>query len=286
MPTLLNSPVIEKMVRPGAKFFSGKKLFHGKRAPLKLSSTMWATLSFFFLALLWESLARYSGWSEDIFPGPVKVFLSMWELCLTGIMLKHTVASLFRVTIGFYLAVLFGIPLGILLGRWATAKQILNPLIQFLRPISPLAWIPIAMLWFGIGDKPAIFLIFLSSFFPLVVSTSVAVGSINPVYFQVASNFNLNRFETITKIVIPAVIPAIITALRITITIAWLVVVAAEMIAVQSGLGYLILDSRNALRMDYVMDGMIMIGIIGLYLDTLMRRMGSIESARWGSISR
>jgi NitT/TauT family transport system permease protein len=258
----------------------------GEKKLLKLTSNMWAMISFLFLGLLWESMARYSGWSADIFPGLVKVFLSMWELCSTGILLKHTVASLFRVTIGFYLAVIFGIPLGIILGRWTTARQIINPLVQFLRPISPLAWIPIAMLWFGIGDKPAIFLIFLSSFFPLVVSTTVAVGSINPVYFQVASNFDLNRVETITKIVIPAVIPDIITALRITITIAWLVVVAAEMIAVQSGLGYLILDSRNALRMDYVMDGMIVIGIIGLYLDSLMRKMGNIESARWGSIKR
>ena len=282
----MNSPAAEKS--PGLRFtsLSGKNRLHTKRKPLKLSSTVWAAFSFLFLGLLWESAARYSGWSADIFPGPVRVFISMWELCSTGILLKHTVASLFRVTIGFYLAVIFGIPLGVLLGRWVTGRQILNPLIQFLRPISPLAWIPIAMLWFGIGDKPAVFLIFLASFFPLVVSITAAVSSINPVYFQVASNFNLNRRETIIKIVIPAVVPAIITALRITITIAWLVVVAAEMIAVRSGLGYLILDSRNALRMDYVMDGMIIIGIIGLCLDSLMRRMGKIESARWGLFSR
>jgi NitT/TauT family transport system permease protein len=205
----------------------------------------------------------------------------MVELALDGRLLKHTVASLFRVTLGFYLAMLLGIPLGILIGLLRPVRLFANPIIQFLRPISPLAWIPLAMLWFGIGDPPAVFLIFLSSFFPLVVSTMVAVSHINPVYFQVAANFNFNRSEVLSKIVIPAIVPEVITALRITVMIAWVVVVAAEMIAVQSGLGYLILDARNALRMDHVMDGMIMIGLIGLLLDTLMRRMTRLSFTAW-----
>ncbi len=243
-----------------------------------------SVLAFSIILLLWELTVRFSGWSEHVFPGPSIVIVSLWELIADGTLFKHAVASLFRVTAGFYLAMLFGIPLGIFIGRLETAGHLLNPLIEFLRPISPLAWIPLSMLWFGIGDKPAVFLIFLSSFFPLVVSTAIAVSSINPIYFQVASNFNFSRSEVVMKIVVPAIIPAVVTALRITITIAWLVVVAAEMIAVQSGLGYLILDSRNALRMDYVMDGMIVIGIIGLLLDYIMRRLGRIDSAFWGSV--
>lgn len=210
----------------------------------------------------------------------------MWELASDGTLLKHTVASLFRVTLGFYLAILLGIPLGILIGRIRPVRLFANPMIQFLRPISPLAWIPLAMLWFGIGDPPAIFLIFLSSFFPLVVATAVAVSRINPVYFQVAANFDFSQSEVLTKIVIPAIVPEVITALRITVMIAWVVVVAAEMIAVQSGLGYLILDARNALRMDHVMDGMIIIGLIGLMLDTLMRRMTRLSFASWQSRQR
>ena len=231
----------------------------------------------------WELVVRFSGWSQQVLPGPTRVILGMWQLAADGTLLNHTVASLYRVTVGFYLAMLLGIPLGILIGRLKALRAFVYPLIQFLRPISPLAWIPLAMLWFGIGDKPAIFLIFLSSFFPLVVSTAIAVGTINPVYFQVAANFDFNRIEVITKIVLPAVMPSVITALRITVMIAWVVVVAAEMIAVQSGLGYLILDSRNALRMDYVMDGMIVIGAIGLVLDMIMRRLARIESTAWQS---
>jgi NitT/TauT family transport system permease protein len=243
-------------------------------------------VTFTILLIIWEVCARVSGLSNYILPDPITVVHSLYELLVNGTLVRHTVASLYRVTAGFYLAIIFGIPLGIVLGRLQYARWLINPIIQFLRPISPLAWIPLAMLWFGIGDRPAIFLIFLSSFFPLVVSTTIAVHNINPTYLQVAANFNFNRIETLTKVIFPAITPEIITALRLTITIAWLVVVAAEMIAVQSGLGYLILDARNALRMDYVMDGMIVIGAIGLFLDGLMKRMGQIESAQWGSSAR
>ncbi len=229
-------------------------------------------ITFVAVILIWELTIRISGWSTRVFPTPVTVLQGFYELIRNGTLLKHSVASLYRVTVGFYLAVALGIPLGIIIGQYKPVKMLFNPLIQFLRPISPLAWIPLAMLWFGIGDQPAIFLIFLSSFFSLVVATAIAVESINPIYFQVAANFDFSKSEIVKKIIVPAIIPDVVTALRLTIAIAWLVVVAAEMIAVQSGLGYLILDSRNALRMDYVMVGMIMIGLIGLMLDMIMRR--------------
>lgn len=222
--------------------------------------------------VIWQLIILLGHWERNVFPGPLDVLNSFHELILNGTLLRHSVASLFRVTAGFYLAIFLGLPLGILIGRIHLAFALLNPVIQFLRPISPLAWIPLAMLWFGIGDPPAIFLIFLASFFPLVVSTAIAVHAIDPLYFQVAANFNFSSLEIIYKIIVPAMIPAVITALRISISIAWLVVVAAEMIAVQSGLGYLILDARNALRMDYVMVSMIVIGLIGMLLDFIMSK--------------
>jgi NitT/TauT family transport system permease protein len=240
--------------------------------------------SFIVILAIWSMAASFSTWSASVFPGPIQVSTSMWELINSGALLQHTVASLFRVTVGFYLAILFGVPLGIIVGRVEIIRQFLNPVIQFLRPISPLAWIPLAMLWFGIGDKPAVFLIFLSSFFPLTVSTAAAVSLVNPVYFYVAANFNFSKIELVRKIILPAIMPSVVTALRVSLGIAWLVVVAAEMIAVKSGLGYLILDSRNALRMDYVMNAMIVIGVIGLFLDYLMKRLGRIESVFWGAV--
>lgn len=231
---------------------------------------------------IWYLVATFSGWSSQVFPAPIQVFYSFQELLSDGSLLRHSVASLYRVTIGFILGAILAIPLGILIGCNNLMQKLLSPLIQFLRPISPLAWIPLAMLWFGLGDKPAIFLIFLSSFFPVVVATAIAVKRINPIYFQVSANFNFNRYEVITKVIIPAITPEVVTALRITIAVAWLVVVAAEMIAVQSGLGYLILDSRNALRMDHVMVGMIVIGFIGLLIDLIMLYLIKVECESMG----
>ncbi len=241
-------------------------------------------VSFVVVLLLWELIKRLSGWSEAVFPGPLEAAAGTWELIRNGTLLKHSVASLFRVTVGYYLAVLLGLPLGILLGRWTAGHLMANTLIQFLRPISPLAWIPLAMLWFGIGDKPAVFLIFLASFFPLLVSTITAVHHIKTVYFQVAANFDFSRLETVTKVILPAILPEVLPALRICVGIAWLVVVAAEMIAVKSGLGYLILDSRNALRMDFVLAAMFAIGLIGVLLDRLISQLNKIKSVAWGSV--
>lgn len=245
---------------------------------IMLSRSFWLPVISTLLAILvWEIISQASNLGKHVFPGPIATVGAFTELFSNGAILKHSVASLYRVTVGFYLAALLGIPLGILLGLNKTLSQMADPIVQFLRPISPLAWIPLAMLWLGIGDKPAIFLIFLSSFFSLIMATTVAVKSINPIYFQVAANFNFSRLELLTKVIVPAITPDVITALRLTVAVAWLVVVAAEMIAVQSGLGYLILDSRNALRMDYVMVGMIVIGWIGLSLDLIMQKFSRLK---------
>lgn len=245
----------------------------------------YSIISFTLVLVAWELAARLAGWSAQVFPGPVTVAQGAIELIMNGKLFADSVASLFRVTIGFDLAILTGIPLGIILGRMTRLSKFISPLIQFLRPISPLAWIPLAMLWFGIGEQPAVFLIFLACFFPMVTATVIAVHAIKPIYFQVAANFGFSRREVLFKVIFPAILPDIVTALRMTIGIAWLVVVAAEMIAVQSGLGYLILDSRNALRMDYVMVGMVAIGIIGLMLDYMMRILSDIDEVKWRKLA-
>jgi NitT/TauT family transport system permease protein len=194
---------------------------------------------------------------------------------------RYSVASLFRVTVGFYLAILVAVPLGILLGRIQRVNRFVNPVIQFLRPVSPLAWIPFAMLWFGIGDRPALFIIFIGSVFPLLLSTIKASASIHPMYFQVAANLQLGLLETLRFLILPAVLPQIVLALRVSLGVAWLVVVAAEMIAVKSGLGYLVIDARNALRMDHVVVAILTIGAIGLVLDSIMTRLERLQSVRW-----
>jgi NitT/TauT family transport system permease protein len=230
---------------------------------------------------LWDGAVLLS--NSDIFPRPYQVFLGIAELIQRGVLLKYVVASLFRVSIGFTLAVVVGVPFGLLLGWFRPAFLAFNPLIQILRPISPIAWIPIAILWFHVDDRAPIFLIFLSSVFPITVTSIAAVQNIQPVYLRAAQNFGLGRFDLFRKVIFPACLPQIITSLRISLGIAWLVVVAAEMIAVNSGLGYLIIDARNAgKRYDLVVAGMLMIGSIGLILDSLIRRLERFEEVKWG----
>jgi NitT/TauT family transport system permease protein len=216
-------------------------------------------------------------------PGPLASLAAIGELARRGLLLKYIVASLFRVTWGYLGAVMIGIPAGVALGLSRRGESALNPFLQILRPISPLAWIPIAILWFGVGDISAIFLIFLASLFPLVLTAMQAVHNIENVHLRAGSNFGLTRAQLIRTVIIPAILPQLIVGMRITLGIAWLVVVAAEMIAVNSGLGFLIIDARNAgNRYDLVVAGMILIGAIGVVLDFVMRQAERLDFVRWG----
>jgi len=237
-----------------------------------------------FLAA-WHFLVRISG--SDLFPTPLEVTRGLIELIEKGLLLKYIVASLFRVTWGFALAVLIGIPVGLLLGWYGRAFDAFNPMLQIFRPISPIAWIPVAILWFGVSDAAPVFLIFLASVFPITVSAIAAVQNMQPVYLRAAQNFGLSKMQLFRRVIFPSCVPQIITGIRIALGVAWLVVVAAEMIAVNSGLGYLIIDARNAgKRYDLVVAGMVMIGLIGLVLDLLVRQLEKFDEVKWGYANR
>jgi NitT/TauT family transport system permease protein len=217
-----------------------------------------------------------------IFPTPWQVVTGTVELAHDGTLWDDIGASLMRVATGFLLAVAIAVPLGLWMGWVKGAFSTLNPLFQMLRPISPIAWIPIAILWFGVGNESPIFLIFISSVFPMVVQTTAGVHTIERRYLRAAENFGVSRYTLFRRVIIPAVLPQIIVGMRIGLGVAWLVVVAAEMIALRSGLGYLIIDSRNAgNRYDLVIGGMVIIGLIGLSLDGLMRLLEGLRSVRW-----
>jgi len=233
----------------------------------------------------WHYAVRWSG--SDIFPTPREVLAGTAELARKGVLLKYIVASLFRVSCGYMLAVVVGIPAGLLMGWFGRARAAFNPALQVLRPISPIAWIPVAILWFGVSDLAPIFLIFLASLFPITTSAMAAVQNIQINYIRAARNFGIGGLQLFKKVVFPASLPQILTGLRLALGIAWLVVVAAEMIAVNSGLGYLIIDARNAgKRYDLVVAGMALIGLIGLGLDWLVRRMETLDEVRWGLSGR
>ncbi len=231
------------------------------------------------IAVWWMVVAKTQ---SAIFPTPLQVVTGTMELVEDGSLWEHIGSSLMRVGAGFLLAVVVAIPLGLWMGRVDSAYITLNPIFQILRPISPIAWIPLAILWFGVGNASPIFLIFIASVFPMIVQTAAGVHTIEQRYLRAAENFGVSRHKLFTQVIIPAVLPEMIVGMRISLGVAWLVVVAAEMIALRSGLGYLIMDSRNAgNRYDLVIAGMIIIGIIGLMLDGFMRLLEGLKSVRW-----
>ena len=233
------------------------------------------------LVAIWQLSVRDTG--TRIFPGPLDVVRGVRQLFSQGILFAYVRDSLFRVLSGYFAAVILGIPVGILLSWYPLLADAFNPVIQLMRPISPLAWMPLAIIWFGVSNAAPIFLIFLASFFTIVVATMSGVRNLPVMYMQAGRNFGLTPMQMMRRVVLPAILPRVLTGLRIALGIAWLVVVAAEMIAVDSGLGYLIIDSRNAgKRYDLVVAGMLLIGLIGLGLDVLVRRTERLRSVRWG----
>jgi len=241
----------------------------------------WPALVSLLLLLVWQGCVQWTG--TKIFPSPLDVGKGMVQLIRAHVLWADIGDSLRRVAIGFGSAAILGIPLGLTFGWYVVANQVVNPVVQILRPISPIAWIPVAIIFFGVGDNAAIFLIFLGAFFPIMVSCADAVSNVPSVFRRAGRNFGFSPSQLLARVIFPAALPRIIAGLRIALGIAWLVVVAAEMVAVESGLGYLVIDSRNSgKRYDLVVAAMLLIGVIGLLLDFGFRRLQNIRSVRWG----
>jgi NitT/TauT family transport system permease protein len=236
------------------------------------------------LALLlggWVLAVRWTG--TRVFPTPQLVLDAVLGMVRSGLLLQYTTDSLLRVGMGFGLAVVVGFGLGMMMGLYPAVATALGPVVQFLRPISPLAWVPIAILFFGVGDGAAVSLIFLAACLPLALHTTGAVGQVPAIYLNAGRNFGLSPPRLFFRVLLPAAMPQLLVGLRVSLWVAWQVVVAAEMIAVDSGLGYMIVDARNAgKRYDLVVAGMLLIGSVGLLLDMGIRKMESLRWVRWG----
>lgn len=231
---------------------------------------------------IWTLVWASGMFHESALPSPLAVLRAFGLELRTARLANDLVVSLFRVSCGFSIAVAAGVPTGLWLGQRLAARTALLPLINFFRNLSPLAWMPFAILWFGVGDAAAIFLIFLAAYFPVALATMAAVGSIPAVYFRVARAYGLKGMEKLTKVTLPAIMPQVITTLRVTAGLAWLIVVAAEMVAGRDGLGFAVIDSRNGLRTDLLIVQMITIGLIGVAMDRVLMRLTRIPSVQWG----
>ena len=249
--------------------------------PARWEHVVWPLLALAVLLMVWHFAVAWSG--TKVFPPASRVWRGVLEIAHKGLLWRDIVDSLWRVGAGFGLAVLVGVPMGLVLGWFRPSAQIVNPTLEMLRPISPLAWIPLAIVFFGVGNKPAVFLIFLGALFPIVVACMNGVATVPVVFRQAGRNFGLSSAELVRRVVLPASLPQILVGLRLAFGVAWLVVVAAEMVAVNSGLGYLVIDSRNAgNRYDLVVAAMLLIGVLGLALDSVFRQCERLRWVRWG----
>jgi NitT/TauT family transport system permease protein len=228
-----------------------------------------------FVILLWEiATGVLHIFKPIILPSPDSVLLAALDLAGTGQLFEDAGWSLLRVLLGFAVAAIVAVPVGVIMGWSRVASYIVDPVVEIMRPIPPIAWIGLAILWFGLGLNSAIFLVFIGAFFPILLNTISGVRNVDKKLIEVAYTFGARDFEILRKVVIPAALPTIYTGLRVGMGIGWMCVVAAEMINPQHGLGDLILSSSSFLRTDRVMVGMISIGILGLIINVLFQIAG------------
>ena len=240
---------------------------------------------FVILIIIWQLIISFGNYSKALFPSPQGVIKAFVELVSNGVLFEDIRNSMIRFAIGYFISVVLGITLGLILGWFRNIWGFINPIVQLLRPISPMAWLPFIVLWFGIGDLPAVAIIFIAAFFPILLSTVAAVGNVDQTYLKVAKNFGIKQPQVLTKIILPAAFPSIATGLHLALGTAWVFLVAGEMVGAQSGLGFLIIDARNNLRADMLMAAMVVIGVLGLLLDSLIRLLEKWISSRWGIVS-
>lgn len=219
---------------------------------------------------LWQFFATVGWINPVLLPSPERLLFAAWELFAEGVLVEHTIASLWRVLVGFLLAGLAGIAFGVVLGWSPVLSDLIRPIVESLRPIPPIAWTPIAILWFGVGNAPSYFLVFIGAVFPVFVNTFSAVRNIDRTQINAALCLGAGPGILIRDILIPASLPIIFPGLRIALGVGWMCVVAAELIAAQSGLGYMIQQNRVLLQTQNVVTGMITIGLVGFAMSALM----------------
>jgi len=223
--------------------------------------------------VVWAILTTFTGLIPSYFlPSPSEVFESFESLLMNGQLFSDTSLTLMRVVLGLAVSALIGIPLGILMGWSKTFKDLSSLLMGILRPIPPIAWIPFAILWFGVGLESAIFIIFVGSVFPILINTMDGVKRVDKVLLESAYTLGASPSQALRKVVIPASLPSIITGLKVGVGVGLMCTVAAEMIGSNSGLGYLIFTSTSMLDTGSAIVGMLIIGIIGLSADYLFSR--------------
>ena len=242
--------------------------------------------------IIWELSARAGLFSEVVMPAPTAVAVRWWEYLMpaqpfepgtgsyfgwlfSGELIHDAYSSLYRVVVGFLIGAALALPLGLVMGANNRIYDLCNPLLQILRPIPPIAYIPLAILWFGLGNPPSFFLIAIGAFFPVLMNTIAGVRQVDGIYLRAALNLGVGQWTMFTRVILPAATPYILAGVRIGIGTAFIVVIVSEMIAVNDGLGFRILEAREFMWSDKIIAGMLTIGLLGLAIDTGVSRLNN-----------
>ena len=253
-----------------------------------LRSYVRASIVLVVALIVYEIVARSGTFPRALMPTIPTVLATFWDMLIDGTMLRHTLYTLYRVLFGFALAMVVGIPLGIMMARFRPVENFLLPLVSALMPIPSFALVPLFMLWFGIGNLTTIIIVFYAATFPMLFNTWSGVRSVNPIWLRAAGAMGADEHRLFWKVIIPGASPFIITGMRQSFIRAWIAVVGAEMIAASSwGLGWVIFDAKEFLNADIMLSSLIVIGFLGFMFERLV--FGSLERStvlKWGMVRR
>lgn len=238
-----------------------------------LARVGWPALGFGVAFVLWAIAARHMSDVPAIAEAfsPQASLNALWTLLRDGTLLPHVTTSLQRIGVSLAIALAIGAPLGVLVGMSKRFNQATGMLFQFLRMISPLSWMPLAVMFLGIGDAPVIFLLTAAMVWPIMLNTAAGVAALDPLWLRLAESLSATRWETVAHVVVPGIVAHLLTGFRLAIGIGWIILVPAEMLGVSSGLGYFVLDSRDRLGYSDLMAAILVIGALGFGLDALAR---------------
>jgi len=223
------------------------------------------------LLLFWFLITSIGLVNEIFLPRPQQIIKVLFDLIQSKKLFIDIYVSLLRVGMGFIMGAGMAIPLGLLMGWYRIFQGFMDPIIEFFRPIPPLAFIPLAILWFGIGEESKVFVIWLGTFFPILINVIAGIREVDPILIKAAYTLGAKDRNIFFEVCLPASFPFILAGLRIGLATGWTCLVAAELIAARSGIGFMIADARRYFRTDIVMLGIIIIGLIGIFLDRLLR---------------
>lgn len=263
----------------------GRKKPEGFVMPKAVRQTLMGIISIGSLLLLWHLLSKYV-FNPVLIATPEKTFATAWDMIVTGELFRHVGVSLLRVIVGYIVGCLVGIFIGALIGRIRVIRELTDPILELVRPISPVAIVPLAMLWFGIGEISKYFVILYATTIVMILNTAAGVARTPTTRIRAARCLGANEFQVFVKVTFPSALPFILTGMRVALGFSFMGIVAAELIGAREGIGFLIMNSRQLMNTEQLFVGLISLGVVGLVIDRIFRALLDKYTRRYMQFQR